>query len=410
MKPAKLMAGTVVWAMGWVVASAAIEWVPLSLRNWRETRKGLHLALVLFCALAGLRTERQAFAGESSGQTEYLVGVYYFSGWWREQPNKYFTAGGDWRTNYPGRVALLGEYNEQETMDREIIAAATNGVGFFQILWYYQGNGASRQAHEEKLNEGLRLFMASPNNRRMKFTIEFVNHPPFGIEEDSAWEKACLEWCGMMKHPSYLRVGGRPVFKVHGAEHFFNQNGRDPARVARRIETLRRVARESGLPGVLISGGVMAGEVATGPAVAPYDFLTTYMDMPHLPPREKPYPYEELLKCAEQAWDRYGRLSEKPYVPYVPSGWDPRPWKDPRPSFELPDREQWLTALRRARSALDAAEKLGIPVEPGKRQKMLLIYAWNEFGEGGMVAPTRGESDMKLRAIASVFGGQGGPR
>jgi len=34
---------------------------------------------------------------------------------------------------------------------------------------------------------------------------------------------------------------------------------------------------------------------------------------------------------------------------------------------------------------------------------MLLIYAWNEFGEGGIVAPTRGENEMKLEAIRDVF-------
>jgi hypothetical protein len=35
---------------------------------------------------------------------------------------------------------------------------------------------------------------------------------------------------------------------------------------------------------------------------------------------------------------------------------------------------------------------------------MLLIYAWNEFGEGGIVAPTRGENGMKLEAVRNVFG------
>ncbi len=338
-------------------------------------------------------------------EPEYLVGVYYFSGWWREQPNKYFTAGADWRTNYTGRRALLGEYNEPATMDREITAAAANGVSFFQILWYYQGNVQNRDPHQDRLNEGLRLFLASPKNRELKFTLEFVNHPPFGITEDADWEKACREWCNAMKHPSYLRVGGRPVFKVHGADYFFQQNGNDAGRVARRLETLRQTAREAGLPNPLIGGGVMAGGFPTGPVMAPYDFLTTYMDMPNLPVQEKPYPYEKLLQFAEQAWTNYARLSPKPYVPYVPSGWDPRPWKDPRASYELPNQEQWLTALREVKAALDAFPNLGIRYGTGQRQKMLLIYAWNEFGEGGMVAPTRGDGEMKLRAIQSVFGG-----
>jgi hypothetical protein len=337
--------------------------------------------------------------------TEYLVGVYYFSGWWREPPNKYFTAGRDWRPDWPGRRALLGEYNEQETMDREIAAAADSGVSFFQILWYGPCEGADATAQRQKLNQGLRLFMASTNSSRMKFTVELVNHPPFQFDTDSAWESACREWCAAMKHPSYLRVAGRPVFKVHGADFFYNQNGRDPVRVAKRLGTFRHIAHASGLPDLLISGGVGAGGVASGPVVAPYDFLTTYMEMPSLPQHDKPYPYETLLAYAEQGWQRYARLSEKPYVPYLPAGWDPRPWKDPRASFDFPDRAQGIGALQRVKTALDSSPALGIRLPSGERQKMLLIYAWNEFGEGGIVAPTQGDGDMKLRAIASVFGG-----
>jgi hypothetical protein len=333
---------------------------------------------------------------------DYLVGVYYFAGWWRDTPNKYFTAGHDWREDYPGRIPVLGQYNEQKTMDREIIAASSNGVDFFQILWY--PNGGS-------LNEGVRTFMASPNAGRMKFTIEYVNHPPFDLPTDEAWEAACREWCAAMKHPSYLRVGGRPVFKVHGAEFFLQQNGNDPKRVAARLDTLRRIAKEAGLPNPLISGGVGAGGVAGEKVAGPYDFLATYMEMPNLPQRDEPYPYEDLIKYAEDGWARYGKAG-KPYVPYVPSGWDPRPWKDPRPSFMMPTRDQWNDALMRVKSALDKYPTLGIPVKGGPatgsrerrdRQKAILIYAWNEFGEGGIVAPTKGEGTMKLDVIREVF-------
>ena len=89
-------------------------------------------------------------------------------------------------------------------------------------------------------------------------------------------------------------------------------------------------------------------------------------------------------------------------MPYVPSGWDPRPWKDPRPSFAPPTRGEWTAALKRVKVALDKYPKLGIPVKGG-RKRMLLIYAWNEFGEGGIMAPTRGEKEMKLEGVRDVF-------
>lgn len=54
------------------------------------------------------------------------------------------------------------------------------------------------------------------------------------------------------------------------------------------------------------------------------------------------------------------------------------------------------------KSALDSYPKLGFP---GGR-KALLIYAWNEFGEGGIVAPTKGDGTMKLEGIREVFRSQ----
>jgi hypothetical protein len=129
------------------------------------------------------------------------------------------------------------------------------------------------------------------------------------------------------------------------------------------------------------------------------------MDMPNLPQKPKPYPYELLIRHAEKGWIRYAEHSSKPYVPYVPSGWDPKPWRDPRASFAFPTREEWTGALKKVKAALDRYPKLGIPVKGG-REKMLLIYAWNEFGEGGILAPTAGTKYMKLEGIHEVFGQQ----
>jgi hypothetical protein len=340
-----------------------------------------------------------------------LVGVYYFAGWWEPLPNKYAPGGKDWREDYPGRVPTLGQFNDQPTMDKEIVAAAKYGVDFFQILWYpiedtrrrMAADGGQMEPNVEKVNEGLRLFLKSPENYRMRFTVEYVNHAPFGIVDDAEWEKTCRMWCDVMRHPRYLRVGGRPVFKIHSLHAFRLQSQEDPARVAHRIATLRNVAQQMGLPNPLVGAGVSPLGIPPAEALEPFDFVTTYMEIPRLEKRESLYPYEELLKLAEKGWSDYSKHCAKPYVPYLPAGWDPRPWQDPRPSFELPTRRQWRDALESVADALEQYKNSGLPTPTG-RQKLFLIYAWNEFGEGGIVAPTRGDGYMKLETIQEVFG------
>jgi hypothetical protein len=223
--------------------------------DWRSWMKYLTLFLCAVVAGAGHPAE----STKLSARDDYLVGIYYFAGWWRKSPNKWETEGRDWRPDYPERIPLLGEYNDQATMDREVLAASSHGVDFFQFLWYPNGG---------PLNEGLRTFLASTNSGRMKFTIEFVNHPPFELGTDAAWEAARKEWCRAMKHPSYLKLEGRPVFKIHGMDYFYRQNGDGPLIVKARLETFRRIAKENGLSSPLISAGVMPGGVPSGERAA----------------------------------------------------------------------------------------------------------------------------------------------
>jgi hypothetical protein len=92
-----------------------------------------------------------------------------------------------------------------------------------------------------------------------------------------------------------------------------------------------------------------------------------------------------------------------PYVPFISAGWNPRPWKDPRPAFTFPTREEFAAELRQVATDIEKYPNFGLPLPDGGRQKLFTVYAWNEFGEGGIVAPTRGEKFAKLEAIRDIF-------
>jgi hypothetical protein len=271
-----------------------------------------------------------AAASEPSGhrkEKDVLVGVNYFPGWWKPLPNKWQDRRGeDWRLRFPERVPSLGEYNDQETTNREIKAAAGAGVDFFSILWYYNPPGHERERNVALTESGLTNFMASPEAKHLRFIIEFCNHPPFDVATDEDWDRCVQTWLKALRHPSYLRLGGRLVFKVHGGHFFLQQNGGDPARARARLDSLRRAARQAGLGEMLIGGGVGAAEqIGTEhPLAKIFDFTATYMEVPNLKQTADDYPYETLAKSAREARQIHGK-DALPYVPYLAAGWCPRP-------------------------------------------------------------------------------------
>ena len=54
---------------------------------------------------------------------------------------------------------------------------------------------------------------------------------------------------------------------------------------------------------------------------------------------------------------------------------------------------------------MNASNRFGFPDAslPGGVQPAFEIYAWNEYGEGGLLAPTKGLGDSLIQGIAKVF-------
>jgi hypothetical protein len=215
-----------------------------------------------------------------------------------------------------------------------------------------------------------------------------------------------------MKHPSYLRVDGRLVFKVHGITQFLRANDSDLELCRQRLGTLRDAVRDAGLGEMIIGVGLSGHTPPLGPKWPPaglFDFTGTYMCVPEIEGRETAYPYATLAEQAHTALRN--RVSDPlPWMPYLAAGWNPRPWTHPGAPphyhrfFEFPIREEFVNELKAMKEALVKHPSLGLPKKDGTRQKSFTVYAWNEFGEGGFVAPTSGRASMMLESINNVFG------
>ena len=55
---------------------------------------------------------------------------------------------------------------------------------------------------------------------------------------------------------------------------------------------------------------------------------------------------------------------------------------------------------------LEPANRFGFPDASAAHgyQPAFTIYAWNEFAEGGILAPTHGQKYMKLQTLAKILG------
>ena len=330
-----------------------------------------------------------------------LVGVNYFAGWWRETPNKWQSdirsAQGehsmrcaDLRGRYPERVPMYGCFTDQETMDWDIINASGHGVDYFQILWYPAACGIrTGETHAERLNDGMRKFMHSKENGRMKFTIEYCNHPPFDLESQQIWDETTEIWCEAFSHPSYLKIDGKILFKIHGHDFFVRQCG-NLLGAARRLDDLRsKVKAKTGLD-MIVTTGITSGDVPerVKDEMHGIDFFSTYMDIPDDEPSGTDYPYEKLFEFAAQMAERFGNASV-PYQPYFPAGWNARPIYDPRPNYLLPNKAQVTDSVKKLMKIIDGFGCLGISEKgKGRIAKSFTVYAWNECSEGGMLAPS----------------------
>lgn len=336
------------------------------------------------------------------------VGVNYFSGWWRETPNKWldsYRPGHDWREDYTNRIPLNGCFVDQKTMDLDILTASQYGIDFFQMLWYPVDSPDTDcdELHRKYLNEGIRCFCASPYNDRMQFMVEYCNHPPFAVLDEEQWLETCRTFAKFFAHPSYFTVNGKVLFKIHGFHHFLNQCGGDLSVFARRVEVLRQTAREIAGKDLILCAGIVREDVDK--SLLQYldvlDFYAVYMDLPLPPVVDTDYDYE-ILTGYSLEFARECEQLKIPMMPYYPTGWNPRPWHDPRPSFCLPGREDIRKGVEALCSLIRSSENLGLHCD-GQCLDAFTIYAWNEFGEGGYLAPTLVEYDQKLQGLKQAL-------
>lgn len=367
-------------------------------------------------AVAGLFAVASPLGTTSArgGENPARLGVYYFGGWSGTLSNFHFT--GLLADPYAGRQPLYGWLdNTTQTMRTQLYWANRMGADFFNFLWYYR----PERYEDPFLNRALGNYVALEDHQGVGFAITYTNESGFVIPRDE-WRAIAEQWVTRyFSHADYVRVAGKPVLFVLEGNSFFEQLGGDPfggeergdANVNAALDELRQVARAHGLPGVFVVAGRYTPwnfdweyfpEPFRGES---WDAVTqfTYPALAGIGIGERPF--SALASAAREMWDRTAARTDRPYIPAVTVGWDPRPWQQ-RVDFELyrfwfrrsPDevgqvvRDAVAWASRNPQMRVDSGPPL------------VLLSAWNELGEGAYLVPTRQDGFAYGQAIASALG------
>ena len=360
------------------------------------------LAGLCLCALVAAVAEAQ-----DGAKPRLKLGAYYFAGWSGKCPYDDGSVSNAWAkgmpthytkklaTEYAGRTPVWGWRDDTTAlMERQIALAADNGVAYFSFCWYWHDNKKPinvKAIEEDPKHLPMRLFMEAKNNSRMDFSLLVANHGGFEIVGLDAWKQAADYWITVFKHPRYLRLDGKPVLVI------FSPGGADKAGLA----YLQEAAKKAGFPGVALAG------CGGGKAEDGYSIRTHYNVTPKgtWGGKSERHAYQELVDADAQAWQT---VPGQAFIPVATQGWDRRPWEAKNGEgfgngapvswyFDKGTPEQFGVLLERLATWMEAN-----PAAVTK-DRLAVIYAWNEIGEGGWLVPCKDDPDgAYLKAIRKV--------
>lgn len=297
-----------------------------------------------------------------------------------------------------GRVEMRGD--TQEVMDQEIVHAARAGLDYWAFCYYPGAN---------VMNRGLELYLASEHRDKIHFCL-LLQSTHLGKAEP--WSKMIESLTRYMKQPGYQKVmKDRPLVYLFmtGPKTLENRFGSLEAALQAFAE-LREAVKSAGLGDPYLVVQDWSPDVAAQAARhLGFDAISAYATTGGGRGRQ---PYAALADHTRRFWERC-RSTGSRVVPLVMAGWDRRPRIENPVPWERRERDETIdTALHyTAPQPAELAALLHDAIQWNTSHPQanpagaVLIYAWNEFDEGGWLAPTLAEGDARLRAIRQVLRG-----
>lgn len=319
------------------------------------------------------------------GPTE--VGAYYFPGW---------RSAGQWQPirHFPERRPALGWYREgdPEVADWQIKWAVEHGITFFAYDWYWS-QGARQLEHG--LHEG---YFRAQYRHLLKFCLLWANHNAPGTHSAEDCVAVTQYWiANYFRRPEHLRIDGQPVMILFSPQRLTEDLGSDGVR--RAFTLMREECRRAGLPGLYLVACVGEAGEARRAVAEGYDAITAYNWAGLGMAGDSLYgPFATLIEGYHRQWRLLADQCPLPLIPPLSGGWDSRPWHGENQLVRFgrtPDLfRQHLVAARRF---LEGRRRTNAVPD------LVLVEAWNEWGEGSYIEPHQEFGFGYLDAIRDVF-------
>ena len=281
---------------------------------------------------------------------------------------------------------VAGSENKQRVIDRQIAYARSAGIDYWAFVTCPEmdPNGAEYYA--------LHRLLKSECRAGIRFCVIIHKY-------DNRWERRVSRFVELFKDSSYLKVtGNRPLLYVFSIADMERQYG---SMTKRNIELLVNASVAAGLGRPYIA--LMSGSASCADKVREYgvDALSSYANT-----EGQGTTFASLARSDVEKWEAFSRTGVK-LIPLVSAGWNLMPRIDNPPpwgassggrgtNFDLPQPEEIATHIR---------EGLSFVVDHRDicDANSILVYAWNEFCEGGWLCPTYGDGARRLESIRSML-------
>jgi hypothetical protein len=283
----------------------------------------------------------------------------------------------------PSNVKIDG--SPQVVMDAEIDMASRAGIDYWAFLIYHE---------QYRMSDALKQYLRSRKRSKVRFCMILANTLSASTED---WPSERDRAVALMKRPEYVRVAGsRPlVYVFAGGGIPFN-----------RFKDFHDAAVRQRLNPYCVYMGW--NPEADWPKVKSkeFDAVSAYA---YGSDQAK---FADLAKSVETYYWGRAVKAKAPYVPLVTTGWDKNPRKDSPVSWEkkgqkyhtqkvFPSRATPEEIVDHLSNALDFIDKHADLC----KARAVIVYAWNEYDEGGWIAPTRDKKGRPDNSRLAAIGG-----